>query len=206
MPLIDSCSQRETSTSRIVHDNVCFPNLAVTPFCFQSHFPCSRDFDTRRSFGQISSDSTDLVDVMLGEITRDAMRRYRRYRIVADVFCCWTSNENRFESIQGITRDVSTAGAYVFSNFSPEVGMQVQLNILWPDFGFTNPRGHLAGTGTVLRVDAFRDASPSKRVGFALSLQFHPAPDESLFDHWARFFHVVPSGDPNPATPRCCHA
>ena len=134
---------------------------------------------------------------MLGEIASDKLRLYRRYLIAADVFCCWNSGQKRFQFTQGITRDVSIAGAYVLGDRSPAIGVQAELNILWPDFGFTNPRGHLVGIGTVLRVDAFGDASASRRVGFALSLQFHPAPDESLFEHWAHFFPLASSSESN---------
>jgi hypothetical protein len=139
---------------------------------------------------------------MLGEITSDRLRLYRRYLIAADVFCCWNAMQKRFQFTQGITRDVSIAGAYVLGDRSPAVGVQVELNILWPDFGFTNPRGHLVGTGTVLRVDALGDAAASRRVGFALSLQFHHAPDESLFEHWAHFFHVASVSESNLSGPQ----
>lgn len=128
---------------------------------------------------------------MFGEIARNKLRLYRRYLIVADVFCCWTSRRNRFKFTQGITRDLSIAGAYVLGDNSPEIGTEVQFNILWPDLGFTNPQGHLAGTGTVLRVDSFRTATPSRRVGFALSVHFHPLPNDSLFDHWAHLFRAA---------------
>ena len=138
---------------------------------------------------------------MLGEVAGDKARFDRRYPIVAEVFCCWTSHDNHFEFTQGITRDVSLTGAYVLGDRSPEIGTHVQFNILWPDLGFTNPSGHLAGTGTVLRVDAFRDAISSRRVGFAFSLQFHPVPDQSLFDRWAHFLNAASSSHSLPSEP-----
>ena len=155
----------------------------------------------RGSSGSAKFVSTGLVHVMLGEISSDKLRLYRRYLIAADVFCCWNSKQKRFQFTQGITRDVSVAGAYVLGDRSPAIGVQVELNILWPDIGFTNPRGHLVGTGTVLRVDSFGDASASRRVGFALSLRFHPAPDESLFEHWAHFVQLSSLSESNLPVP-----
>ena len=65
---------------------------------------------------------------------------------------------------QGLTRDISASGAYVFSTASPPLEAVLQIEILVP-----RPSGEgetrLKGRMVVSRID--RDAKAGKRIGFA---------------------------------------
>lgn len=67
-----------------------------------------------------------------------------------------------------MTRDVSTAGAFVTASPCPPVGARVEIDILLPSINGTGVGVRLHGEGTVLRVDR----SNSKPTGFAVAGQF----------------------------------
>lgn len=111
------------------------------------------------------------------------LRRVTRYRLVAPAHFWWGTAEQIGGNRKGMTRDVSTAGAFLTASLCPPVGARVEIDILLPRMNGTAVGVRLHGEGTVLRVDHVN----SKAKGFAAALHFYPeAPDESVLSNDGR--------------------
>jgi len=78
------------------------------------------------------------------------------------------SRKDRFQG-EGTTRDVSLAGAYVFSETCPPVNTMVQMEIILPSLS-TAPSTRMRAEMKVLRVDG--DISSERPGGFSLAKGF----------------------------------
>jgi hypothetical protein len=102
-------------------------------------------------------------------------RKAKRYWFNAPVRFTWLSPDGEPRVGQGITRDVTTSGAYVVADEMPSVGSLVQLEIALPKVAKSPSGMCLHGEGTVLRIEfaGYKKAGAGK-CGFAAAMQFYP--------------------------------
>jgi len=96
------------------------------------------------------------------------LRKRVRHRLGADAVFTWQGAENSWLHGEGVTRDISFAGAFIFSLTCPPVGATIQLDVvLLPlDSGARSLR--LKTEATVIRVE---HASGGANEGFAVVLE-----------------------------------
>lgn len=94
------------------------------------------------------------------------LRAAIRYRLTATALFSWPGlGANRLEG-EGVTRDVSTAGAFVLTAGCPPIGSIVKMRILLPSFRFADQSLKLVAEGRVVRVE--RPAQGGESNGFAI--------------------------------------
>jgi hypothetical protein len=86
-----------------------------------------------------------------------------RYRLDAPVVFRWQDGSGKRLEGEGVTRDVSEVGAYVFSARCPPLHKEVEIEIVVPPLHGT-PKAWLKGIMQVLRVEA----APAGGFGFSL--------------------------------------
>jgi hypothetical protein len=91
-------------------------------------------------------------------------QRYRiRYRLSADAVFGWEGAQNNRLQGKGITRDISLAGAFIYTPTCPPVGATVELDVfLSPPTGAPGKTVRIRTEATVIRVE---HSAPSE--GFA---------------------------------------
>ncbi len=86
-----------------------------------------------------------------------------RHRLSVDAVFTWESAESSYLHGEGVTRDISSSGAYIFSLTCPPVGASIQLEVL------LFPRTlRLKTDATVIRVE---HGSAAGEEGFAVALE-----------------------------------
>jgi PilZ domain len=80
-------------------------------------------------------------------------RRVRRHALSAPVIFSWTDPQGKSCHGGGFTRDISTAGMFVFSDAPPPLERPVQLQVLLPSFDGSAPGLSLNAAGRVVRVE-----------------------------------------------------
>jgi hypothetical protein len=83
------------------------------------------------------------------------LRNRVRYRLSADAVFAWEGAQRGRLLGEGITRDISLAGAFVFTLTSPPVGTTVQLDVFLSSRapGAIGRRVRIKTEATVIRVD-----------------------------------------------------
>jgi hypothetical protein len=86
---------------------------------------------------------------------RMELRNRVRYRLSADAVFAWEGAQRARLLGEGITRDISLTGAFVFTPTSPPVGTTVQLDVFLSSraFGASERRVRIKTEATVIRVD-----------------------------------------------------
>jgi hypothetical protein len=77
-----------------------------------------------------------------------------RFPLNIPVIFRWRDRKGKRRWANGITRDVSSAGAFVMTTDCPPVGAKVQLDMLLPPLGRHDADMRVVGQGRVLRVEA----------------------------------------------------
>jgi PilZ domain len=96
---------------------------------------------------------------------QDERRSVVRYRTEVPVTFHWGSTDANRTYSEGVTRDISVAGAYVFSEICPPIDALVHVDILLPmSSGADKPR--MSAKMRVVRID---DRSRQQKTGFSVT-------------------------------------
>lgn len=90
-----------------------------------------------------------------------------RFGLRATVICRWKDDEGGAHEIDGLARDISRGGVYVFSSVPPPAGIRLGVEVLLPPLRPGLRQVQLQCEGEVVRVE--RDAHTS---GFAVMCDF----------------------------------
>jgi hypothetical protein len=96
--------------------------------------------------------------------TNEERRKHNRYRLEAPVIFSWRDACHAWHEGVGLTRVLSTHGAFVLTATPPPVKANIDLKIFLPRVGEGVPFRFL-GQGKVVRVEAVEH--PHARAGFA---------------------------------------
>ena len=101
-------------------------------------------------------------------VAQSELRKRVRHRLAADAVFTWRSANGGWLHGEGVTRDVSSGGAFLFRLTCPPVGVKIQLDVLlFPlEGGMRSLR--LKTEATVIRVE---HASDVGNEGFAVVLE-----------------------------------
>ena len=104
------------------------------------------------------------------EQTKQLERRQRshRYDLAAPASFSWLSPDAEPRQGEGITRDISAHGVFIYAHRMPITGALVEVNVSFPSLDANGTMVRLTGKGTVVRLD------PSEREpsGFAAAVNF----------------------------------
>jgi PilZ domain len=121
------------------------------------------NFDALR-FGQRSELNHQPVSMEL--------RNRVRYRLSADAVFTWEGPQHRLLG-EGVTRDVSVAGAFIFTRTCPPVGVTVELEIfLSPATGKSGRKVQIKTEARVIRVEHANNAEGFAAVSQDFTLLF----------------------------------
>src|SRR5690349_20435365 len=95
-------------------------------------------------------------------------RKATRYLKAAPAKYRWVSDQGVPKAQRGITRDISTSGAFVLAQIHPPLGTQTEVEISLPNLDGTGTGAHLFGVGPVIRAEHMN----TNEAGFALLAQF----------------------------------
>ena len=93
-------------------------------------------------------------------------RKHNRYRLEAPVIFSWRDARHAQHQGVGLTRVVSTHGAFVLTATPPPVKANIELKMFFPRIGNGVPM-RFQGQGKVVRVEALKH--PDARAGFAVA-------------------------------------
>ena len=94
-------------------------------------------------------------------------RKNIRYPLGARVVFSWEGpKQNRLQG-EGQTRDVSLAGAFIFSLTCPPVGTTARLDLFLPPLSGTVPVARIKGEARVVRIEHI--ATREEQSGFAVA-------------------------------------
>jgi hypothetical protein len=93
-------------------------------------------------------------------------RKHMRYRLEAPVLFSWCDARHAQHNGVGLTRVLSTHGAFVLTATPPPVNANIDLKVFLPRVGAGVPM-RFEGQGRVVRVKAVNH--PVARVGFAVA-------------------------------------
>ena len=94
-------------------------------------------------------------------------RKHNRYRLEVPVIFSWLDERQARHKGVGLTRDLSTHGAFVLTATPPPLKANIELKVFCPRIGKAAPPMRLRGEGKVLRVEAVEH--PHARAGFAVA-------------------------------------
>jgi len=94
------------------------------------------------------------------------LRKAVRYPLSASALFSWERPDHDNVQAEGITRDISVQGAYVYSTSCPPVESAVELELLLPPLRGTIPTATIKTKGRVLRIE--EGAADISRRGFAV--------------------------------------
>lgn len=94
-------------------------------------------------------------------------RRALRFQMRVPVIFCWSDEQGQAKQGGGFTRDISTAGVFVYSAAPPPVGTSVEIDVLLPIRAGGGPGARLHSPGRVVRVE-----SRGEHGGFAAASDF----------------------------------
>jgi hypothetical protein len=103
-------------------------------------------------------------------------RKYRRFRLEVPVIFFWKDAQDVRREAVGLTRDLSTGGAFVFATTHPPLEALIKLREFLPA-GRQAPPLRMFGKGKLVRV---KPAPESPPAGFAL------AGGQIIFRKWAK--------------------
>jgi PilZ domain len=82
------------------------------------------------------------------------LRNRVRYRLSADAVFAWEGAQHNRLQGKGITRDISLAGAFIFTSTCPPLGTTVELDVfLSPPSGTAGKNVRIRTEATVIRVE-----------------------------------------------------
>lgn len=106
-----------------------------------------------------------------------------RYQLGAPAIFSWQSAQHKRMQGEGVTRDISPLGAFVFTPTCPPVEATIQIEVLLPPLTQAKATTRIKAEGRVLRVEPNHEKGVAG--GFAvLSKGFelgHAAPDKTEF-------------------------
>jgi hypothetical protein len=81
------------------------------------------------------------------------LRKETRYRLGAPALFSWEgANRKRFQG-EGVTRDISVQGAFIFTLISPPVDCPIQLDLLLPPISGLSNIIRITGRARVIRAE-----------------------------------------------------
>lgn len=108
-------------------------------------------------------------------------RKAMRYRVSAPVTFTW-EQENKRQVGEGVTRDMSSRGIFIWSPALPPIGTQLECEVFIPKNSPSDTSLKVLVKGLIKRIDSFRQlhnaigfAVESKRV--AISTEEEPFPE-----------------------------
>lgn len=99
---------------------------------------------------------------------RMELRTRLRHRLSSEALFTWESASGTYLHGEGITRDISSSGAYIFSLTCPPVGATIQLDVLLFPLEAGARTLRLKTNATVIRVE---HGSTAGKEGFAVVLE-----------------------------------
>ena len=96
------------------------------------------------------------------------LRKRVRHRLAVDAVFTWRGAEDSWLHGEGVTRDISVAGAFIFSLTCPPVGATIQLDMLLLPLDSGARSLRLKTEAAVIRVE---HASAGANEGFAIVLE-----------------------------------
>jgi len=93
------------------------------------------------------------------------LRTVTRCRLKCRVAFSWREAGKRRRHSEGVTRDISSRGFFMFASKSPPAGTALRYDILLPALERMVPRIRIQGEGRVVRVELA--AGPAGMVSFA---------------------------------------
>jgi hypothetical protein len=94
-------------------------------------------------------------------------RKHNRYRLEVPVIFSWRDARHARRKGIGLTRVVSTHGAFVLTATPPPLKAKTELKVFFPRVGAAGVPMRLHGEGKVIRVEAVKHAVA--RAGFAVA-------------------------------------
>lgn len=79
-------------------------------------------------------------------------RSVQRYRVSIPTTFCWGAGSSFFEG-NGVSRDISTHGAFILTNETVPVGSEVSLKLAVPGIQEGSKGSEMQGNGRVVRVE-----------------------------------------------------
>lgn len=104
----------------------------------------------------------------------------------APVQFTWVGHDGEPKTGRGVTRDVTTFGAYIVADALPSVGALMQLEIALPKVAQSPSGMCLHGEGVVLRTESSASVprTGAGHGGFAATMQFYPESTDSVASHF----------------------
>jgi hypothetical protein len=93
------------------------------------------------------------------------LRKYQRYGLEVPVIFSWKNGRRALQQDIGLTRDLSVAGAFIFTTALPPSGATLRFKAFLPPSSATTPV-LLHGRGQVVRVEPSHNHTPA---GFAVA-------------------------------------
>ena len=97
------------------------------------------------------------------------LRRFPRYSRIFAVMLSWTGKKPMFS--EGLTRDISAAGAFMHLNRCPAAGTVVHYEVFLPAVHRKGPNVRIAGSGQIVRVERLGGAGRWHGVAVRFSKQ-----------------------------------
>jgi hypothetical protein len=94
-------------------------------------------------------------------------RKFVRFHIRLPVIFRWDDGEDGRQQNAGFTRDISTAGLFVYSHIPPPSGVSVELEVMLPPLEKWGHGVRLQSEGRVLRIER-----EGEHTGFAATGDF----------------------------------
>jgi hypothetical protein len=96
-------------------------------------------------------------------------RNSLRYSVRAPVFFKWSDLQSRLRHGEGITRDISSGGLFVWSPEAPPAGALAEVEVLLPRLLDGGTGLSIHASGRVTRLEG--QASDNQKTGFGLCLE-----------------------------------
>ena len=94
------------------------------------------------------------------------MRVFLRYPVRAPVFFTWSDVKSQVRRGEGVTRDISLRGVYIWSEQGPPPGVVVQMEVLLPRLEEKAPGLRIEGRCHVTRAESRSDNGLQTGFGF----------------------------------------
>ena len=102
------------------------------------------------------------------------MRSAYRYEIPAPVSFSWSFCGEPTQTAEGLTRDISHCGVWIWTNSCPPVGALIQMTVSLPRINGSVRAMSIAGEGIVVRIEINNMTMTSGLItGFAASVHFY---------------------------------
>jgi hypothetical protein len=98
---------------------------------------------------------------------KQEQRKHNRHLLEVPVIFWWRDARHARHQGVGLTRAVSTHGAFVLTRTPPPVKATIELKVFFPRVGAAGVPMRLHGEGKVVRVEAVKH--PEARAGFAVA-------------------------------------